>query len=112
MSAPTQLVFCDLSTPHPGRFSVYEEVRSRLIAAGIPKHEIAFIHDADTDAAKIQLFNAVNAGRIRVLFDSTEKMGAGTNVQRRPRAMHELDAPWRPRDIEQRLAARGVSGRR
>ena len=98
----TQLVFCDLSTPHPGRFNVYEEVRERLIASGIPKHEIAFIHDADSDAAKLTLFNAVNAGRIRIVIGSTEKMGAGTNVQRRLRALHHLDAPWRPRDIEQR----------
>jgi hypothetical protein len=98
----TQLVFCDLSTPHPGRFNVYEEVRSRLIACGIPKQEIAFIHDADSDAAKLVLFNAVNAGRVRIVIGSTEKMGAGTNVQRRLRALHHLDAPWRPRDIEQR----------
>lgn len=98
----TQLVFCDLSTPHPGRFNVYEEVRDRLIAGGIPKDEIAFIHDADSDLAKMNLFNAVNAGRVRILIGSTEKMGAGTNVQRRLRALHHLDAPWRPRDIEQR----------
>jgi hypothetical protein len=98
----TQLVFCDLSTPDPARFNVYEEVRSRLIAGGIPKHEIAFIHDADSDLAKMNLFNAVNAGRVRILIGSTEKMGAGTNVQRRLRALHHLDAPWRPRDIEQR----------
>jgi N12 class adenine-specific DNA methylase len=98
----TQLVFCDLSTPHPGRFNVYDEVRDRLIAGGIPKHEIAFIHDADSDLAKMSLFNAVNAGRVRILIGSTEKMGAGTNVQRRLRALHHLDAPWRPRDIEQR----------
>jgi N12 class adenine-specific DNA methylase len=98
----TQLVFCDLSTPDPARFNVYEEVRSRLIAAGIPKGEIAFIHDADTDLAKMELFNAVNAGRVRILIGSTEKMGAGTNAQRRLRALHHLDAPWRPRDIEQR----------
>ncbi len=96
----TQLVFCDLSTPHPGRFNVYEEVRDRLIAGGIPKDEIAFIHDADSDLAKMNLFNAVNAGRVRILIGSTEKMGAGTNVQRRLRALHHLDAPWRPRDIE------------
>jgi hypothetical protein len=98
----TQLVFCDLSTPDPARFNVYEEVRSRLIAAGISASEIAFIHDADSDGAKMQLFNAVNAGRVRILIGSTEKMGAGTNVQRRLRALHHLDAPWRPRDIEQR----------
>ena len=98
----TQLVFCDLSTPDRSRFNVYEEVRSRLVAAGISRNEIAFIHDADSDAAKLSLFNAVNAGRVRILIGSTEKMGAGTNVQRRLRAVHHLDAPWRPRDIEQR----------
>src|SRR5712692_6463837 len=98
----TQLVFCDLSTPHTSRFNVYEEVRSRLIEGGIPKHEIAFIHDADSDIAKMNLFGAVNAGRVCILIGSTEKMGAGTNVQRRLRALYHLDAPWRPRDIEQR----------
>ncbi len=72
----TQLVFCDLSTTHPGRFNVYEEVRSRLMAGGIPKHEIAFIPDADSDAAKLTPFNAVNAGRVRIVIGSTEKMGA------------------------------------
>jgi P-type conjugative transfer protein TrbL len=98
----TQLVFCDLSTPDPARFNVYDELRSRLIASGIPQNEIAFIHDADSDGAKMNLFNAVNAGRVRILIGSTEKMGAGTNVQRRLAALHHLDAPWRPRDIEQR----------
>ncbi len=97
-----QLVFCDLSTPDPSRFNVYDELRTRLIEGGIPQNEIAFIHDADTDAAKMKLFNAVNAGRVRILVGSTEKMGAGTNVQRRLIALHHLDAPWRPRDIEQR----------
>jgi len=98
----TQLVFSDLSTPHPERFNVYDDVRSKLVGWGVPAGEIAFIHDADTDAAKKVLFDAVNAGRIRVLLGSTEKMGAGTNVQRRLVALHHLDAPWRPRDIEQR----------
>src|ERR1022692_3211949 len=98
----TQLVFCDLSTPDPSRFNVYDELRSRLIDSGIPQQDIAFIHDADSDAAKMRLFNAVNAGRVRILIGSTEKMGAGTNVQRRLVALHHLDAPWRPRDIEQR----------
>ena len=97
-----QLVFCDLSTPDPARWNVYDEVRSRLIELGIPEQEIAFIHDADTDAKKKLLFDAVNAGRIRILMGSTEKMGAGTNVQRRLAALTHLDAPWRPRDIEQR----------
>ncbi len=98
----TQLVFSDLSTPDPERFNVYGDVRSKLIKAGVPAHEIAFIHDAETDTAKKVLFDAVNAGRVRVLLGSTEKMGAGTNVQRRLVALHHLDAPWRPRDIEQR----------
>jgi hypothetical protein len=98
----TQLVFSDLSTPDPERFNVYDDVRSKLVKAGVPAHEIAFIHDSETDTAKKMLFDAVNAGRVRVLLGSTEKMGAGTNVQRRLVALHHLDAPWRPRDIEQR----------
>ncbi len=98
----TQLVFSDLSTPDPKRFNVYDDVRSKLVKAGIPAGEIAFIHDAETDTAKKLLFDAVNAGRVRVLLGSTEKMGAGMNVQRRLVALHHLDAPWRPRDIEQR----------
>jgi len=98
----TQLVFCDLSTPHPDRFNVYDEIKSRLIERGIPAREIAFIHDADSDASKALLFDSVNAGRVRILIGSTEKMGAGTNVQKRLKALHHLDAPWRPRDIEQR----------
>jgi N12 class adenine-specific DNA methylase len=98
----TQLVFCDLSTPHPDRFNVYDDIRDRLIAHGVPAKEIAYIHDADTDAQKKTLFDAVNAGRVRILIGSTEKMGAGTNVQKRLKALHHLDAPWRPRDIEQR----------
>jgi hypothetical protein len=98
----TQLVFSDLSTPDPERFNVYHDVRSKLIAAGIPEREIAFIHDAATDTAKKLLFDGVNSGRVRVLLGSTEKMGAGTNLQRRLVALHHLDAPWRPRDIEQR----------
>ena len=98
----TQLVFSDLSTPDPERFNIYDDVRSKLVKAGVPAGEIAFIHDAETDTAKKLLFDAVNAGRVRVLLGSTEKMGAGTNVQRRLVALHHLDAPWRPRDIEQR----------
>jgi N12 class adenine-specific DNA methylase len=98
----TQLVFCDLSTPNPDRFNVYDEIRDKLIAKGIAAKEIAYIHDADTDAQKKALFDAVNAGRVRVMMGSTEKMGAGTNVQKRLIALHHLDAPWRPRDIEQR----------
>jgi N12 class adenine-specific DNA methylase len=98
----TQLVFCDLSTPNPDRFNVYDEVRTKLIEAGVPQAEISFIHDAESDAEKKILFDSVNAGRVRILIGSTEKMGAGTNVQQRLAALHHLDAPWRPRDIEQR----------
>ena len=98
----TQLVFCDLSTPNADKFNVYDEIRDHLIARGIPAKEIAYIHDADTDLQKKTLFDSVNAGRIRILLGSTEKMGAGTNVQKRLIALHHLDAPWRPRDIEQR----------
>jgi hypothetical protein len=98
----TQLVFCDLSTPNPDRFNVYDEIRDTLIAKGIPPKEIGYIHDAETDIQKKTLFELVNAGRIRILLGSTEKMGAGTNVQKRLIALHHLDAPWRPRDIEQR----------
>jgi N12 class adenine-specific DNA methylase len=98
----TQLVFCDLSTPNPDKFNVYDEIRRKLIDKGIPAKEIAYIHDADTDLQKKALFDSVNAGRVRILLGSTEKMGAGTNVQKRLVALHHLDAPWRPRDIEQR----------
>jgi N12 class adenine-specific DNA methylase len=101
----TQLVFCDLSTPNQsqaGRFNVYDEIRTKLIEAGLPAAEIAYIHDAESDADKKLLFDSVNAGRVRILIGSTEKMGAGTNVQKRLAALHHLDAPWRPRDIEQR----------
>jgi N12 class adenine-specific DNA methylase len=98
----TQLVFSDLSTPSADRFNVYDDIRARLIAKGIPEKEIVYIHDAETDSQKKALFDSVNAGRIRILLGSTEKMGAGTNVQKRLKALHHLDAPWRPRDIEQR----------
>ena len=98
----TQLVFCDLSTPDPAHFNVYDEIRTRLVERGVPQAEIAFIHDAESDAERKLLFDSVNAGRIRILIGSTEKMGAGTNVQKRLTALHHLDAPWRPRDIEQR----------
>jgi N12 class adenine-specific DNA methylase len=98
----TQLFFVDFSTPNPVRFNVYHDLRSKLLSRGVPASEIAFIHDADTDAQTKALFDAVNAGRIRILGGSTEKMGAGTNVQTRLVALHHLDAPWRPRDIEQR----------
>ena len=86
----------------PERFNVYDEVRSRLIAGGIPEREIAFIHDADSDAAKMMLFDAVNAGRVRILHRLDRKDGSGHERAAPPRALHHLDAPWRPRDIEQR----------
>jgi len=98
----TQAVFCDLSTPNADRFNVYDELRSKLLDVGIPEKDIAYIHHADTDQKKQALFESVNAGRIRILLGSTEKMGAGTNIQQRLVALHHLDAPWRPRDIEQR----------
>lgn len=98
-----QLVFCDLSSPQGGKtFSVYEDLRQRLIEAGVPAQEIAFIHDAESDAQKAALFKAVREGRTRVLLGSTGKMGLGTNVQTRLVALHHLDAPWRPCDVEQR----------
>ncbi len=98
----TQLVFCDLSTPRGDAFSVYEDIREKLVLKGIPKEEIAFIHEADNDQRKKTLFVRVNFGRVRILIGSTEKMGAGTNVQRLLGAEHHLDVPWRPRDVEQR----------
>ena len=99
-----QLVFCDLSTPHhDGKFNVYNDIRKKLIEDGIPESEIAFIHDADTDAKKKDLFSKVRSGQVRVLIGSTFKMGAGTNVQERLIALHDLDVPWRPSDLEQRL---------
>ncbi len=102
-TAAAQLVFCDQSSPKGGKaFSVYEDVKQRLIDAGIPAQQIAFIHDADTDSQKAVLFQAVRDGRVRVLLGSTGKMGMGTNVQKRLVALHHLDAPWRPCDVEQR----------
>ena len=116
----TQLVFCDISTPQapvkkqkegaleedtadPVRpFTVYDDIRSKLIAAGMPPEEIAFIHDAKTDKQKKDLFAKVNSGQVRVLIGSTTKMGAGTNVQKKLIAIHDLDCPWRPRDLIQR----------
>jgi hypothetical protein len=98
-----QLVFCDLSIPTGGRgFSVYEDMRDKLIARGIPPSEIQFIQDHDSDDAKLQLFRDVRAGKVRILFGSTQKMGTGANVQERLIALHHLDAPWRPADVEQR----------
>jgi hypothetical protein len=98
-----QLVFCDLSSPKEGKaFSVYDDLKRRLIDAGVPAQEVAFVHDAETDAQKATLFKAVRDGRVRVLLGSTAKMGIGTNVQTRLAALHHLDAPWRPCDVEQR----------
>ena len=98
-----QLVFCDLSTPkNDGSFNVYDDIRNKLIAMGIPSEEIAFIHTADTDTKKKELFGKVRRGQVRVLMGSTFKMGAGTNVQERLIALHDLDVPWRPSDLEQR----------
>lgn len=118
----TQLVFCDLSTPKGKKiiptkrekdgsfsmdekaynFNVYDDLKHKLINKGIPEHEIAFIHDADTDVKKQELFKKVRSGQVRVLFGSTAKLGAGTNVQDRLIALHDVDCPWRPRDLEQR----------
>ncbi len=99
----TQLVFCDLSTPKgDGSFNVYDDVRNKLIQRDVPEDEIEFIHNAKTDAAKKELFAKVRSGQIRILMGSTAKMGAGTNVQDRLIALHDLDCPWRPRDLEQR----------
>ena len=99
----TQMVFCDLSTPHnDGKFNVYDDLRTKLIAKGIPAEEIAYIHSAGTEAQKKELFGKVRSGQIRVLLGSTQKMGAGTNVQHRLIALHHLDCPWRPSDLQQR----------
>ena len=98
-----QLVFCDLSTPkNDGTFNVYDDMREKLIACGIPAEQVRFIHEATTDAQKKELFGKVRSGEVRVLFGSTPKMGAGTNVQDRLIAIHNLDCPWRPSDLEQR----------
>jgi N12 class adenine-specific DNA methylase len=100
----TQMVFCDLSTPQAnGRsLSVYQDLKAKLVALGVPTEEIQFMQDHDSDAAKLTLFKEVRSGRVRILMGSTQKMGAGTNVQAKLVALHHLDAPWRPADIEQR----------
>lgn len=99
-----QLVFCDLSTPKDdGSFSVYNDLKKKLMEVGIPEEEIAFIHDANTEARKKELFSKVRSGQVRILMGSTQKMGAGTNVQDRLIALHDLDCPWRPSDLAQRL---------
>ena len=98
-----QLVFCDLSTPkNDGTFSVYNDIRKKLIERGVPKSEVRFIHEADTDVKKKELFQKTRKGEVRVLLGSTQKMGAGTNVQDRLIALHDVDCPWRPSDLEQR----------
>ena len=99
----TQLVFSDMSTPKgDGEFNIYDDIRNKLVNMGIPKEEIAFIHEADTDKQKDELFSKVRRGEVRVLLGSTQKMGAGTNVQNKLIALHDLDVPWRPSDLEQR----------
>ena len=99
----TQLIFCDLSTPkNDGTFNVYDDIREKLIARGVPAEQVRFIHEATTDAQKKELFGKVRSGEVRVLLGSTPKMGAGTNVQDRLIAIHNLDCPWRPSDLEQR----------
>ena len=98
-----QLVFCDLSTPkNDGTFSVYNDIRKKLIGRGIPESEVKFIHEADTDMKKKELFQKTRKGEVRVLLGSTQKMGAGTNVQDKLIALHDVDCPWRPSDLEQR----------
>ena len=98
----TQLVFCDLSTPKDKGFSVYRDMAEKLQNLDVPEQEIAFIQDCDSDASKLALFRDVRSGKVRILFGSTQKMGSGTNVQERLIALHHLDAPWRPADVEQR----------
>ena len=99
----TQMVFCDLSTPHgDGSFNVYDDLRDKLIAKGVPAEEIAYIHTANSEAQKKELFGKVRSGQVRVLIGSTQKMGAGTNVQTKLVALHHLDCPWRPSDLQQR----------
>lgn len=99
----TQMVFCDLSTPHnDGHFNVYDDLRDKLIQKGIPAEEIAYIHSASSEVQKKEMFGKVRSGQIRILLGSTQKMGAGTNVQTRLVALHHLDCPWRPADLQQR----------
>lgn len=99
----TQMIFCDMSTPKgDGSFNVYDDIRSKLISQGVPEKEIAFIHTANTDAKKKELFAKVRSGQVRILMGSTQKMGAGTNCQDRLIALHHLDVGWRPSDMTQR----------
>ena len=98
----TQVIFCDQSTPKSdGSFNVYDDIKSKLISRGVPEKEIAFIHDASTDAQKSMLFSRVRSGQVRIVLASTSKMGAGTNIQDKLLALHHLDVPWRPSDVEQ-----------
>ena len=98
-----QLIFCDLSTPKgDGTFNVYDDLKEKLMAKGVPEAEIAFIHDANTEVKKTELFSKVKSGQVRFLLGSTAKMGAGTNVQDRLIALHHLDVGWKPSDLEQR----------
>ena len=99
----TQVIFCDYSTPKKDAFNLYDDIKSKLIANGIPENEIAFIHDYEKPQDKERLFDKVRNGEIRIVLGSTQKMGAGTNIQNKLYAMHHLDAPWKPRDMEQRL---------
>ncbi len=99
----TQLIFCDMSTPKgDGSFNVYDDIRSKLLNAGVPEQEIEFIHNADTENKKAEFFSKVRSGKVRVLLGSTAKMGAGTNVQTLLVAVHHLDVGWRPSDMTQR----------
>ena len=98
----TQLIFCDLSTPRKDSYDVYHDIKEKLMQKGVPQEEIRFIHEADSEAKKAELFSRVREGAVRVLLGSTQKMGAGTNVQQRLIALHDLDCPWRPSDLEQR----------
>ena len=99
----TQIMFCDLSTPNgKNEFNVYDDIKMKLIAKGIPEEEVEHIHIAKTEKQKQDLFSKVRQGKVRVINGSTSKMGAGTNIQDRLVALHDLDCPWRPRDLEQR----------
>jgi hypothetical protein len=98
----TQAVFCDFSTPNKRKFNVYDDIKWKLVRKGIPEDEIAFIHDCDTEIKKKELFAKVRTGQVRIVFGSTQKMGVGTNIQDKLVALHDLDCPWRPSDLEQR----------
>ena len=98
----TQIIFCDLSTPrNDGKFNVYDDIREKLVEKGVPREEVVFIHEAGTEAKKAELFAKVRSGQVRILLGSTPKLGAGTNIQDRLVALHHLDCPWKPADLEQ-----------